>query len=74
MERKFVAPEDLMGKLGDKKQLYDIINIDCESTFVLFKIWYSKPICSSLQKVNNKIYKGIAGKEEIGNSVEFFWL
>ena len=46
MERNFVAPRDLIGKLVDKKQLYDIINIDCESAFALFKIWYSKPICS----------------------------
>ena len=74
MERKFAAPEDLMAKLGDKKQLYDIINIDCESTFVLFKIWYSELICSSLQKVNNKIYKGIVSKEENGNPVKSFWL
>ena len=72
MERKFVDPEDLMGKLGNKMQLYNIINIDCESTFVLFEICYSKPIRTSLQKVNNKIYKDISGKEEIGNPVEFF--
>ena len=28
MENKFVPPEDLLGKLGSKKDLYDILTID----------------------------------------------
>ena len=28
METKFVAPENLSGKLGDKKHLYEILTVD----------------------------------------------
>ena len=28
MERKYIAPEDISSKLGNKKHLYDVVRID----------------------------------------------
>ena len=67
METVFIPPENLAGKYGSKKSLYDVITIDCEWTNLLLPLVrrylppYSKCPVSFIKDVISK-------KKEVSNN------
>ena len=55
MENRYVPPEDLAGKLGSKKDLYDILNVDCKSS--RFNPVYSRLLLTTLWEMFDRVYE-----------------
>ena len=55
MGNKYLPPEDLVGKLGSKKDLYDILGVDCKGS--RFNPLYSRLLLTTLWEMFNRVYE-----------------
>ena len=62
MENRYVPPEDLAGKLGSKKYLYDILNVDCKSS--RFNPLYSRLLLTTLWEIFDRVYERNSRKKK----------
>ena len=63
MKNKYVPPEDLVGKLGSKKDLYDILSVDCKGSG--FNPLYSRLLLTTLWEMFNGVYERNSGRKKV---------
>ena len=68
MENKYIPPEDLSGKLGSKKDLYDILTIDRNQS--LFNTLCSGFLPTTIRKMFNRIHEGDPCRKKEGKTSE----